>query len=113
VPSHLLVVLAIDLPQMTSAFLLGLLSRCSSHCGIVARRGDFFEPLAAIYPRALGSLASTHLAQGRYTMQDFVREAIRQGMLEAFTLDEKDAPLFQNLNTPSDIAELLPYGKGD
>jgi len=103
--SDLLVVLAVDLPQMTSTFLRGLLPQCSTRCGIVARHGDYFEPLAAVYPRELKTLAASHLAQGRYAMQDLVREALKQKLLREFPLEEKDTALFKNLNTPSDIAE--------
>ncbi len=100
--SDLLVVLAIDLPEMTAAFLRDLLTHCSTDCGAVVRHGIFFEPLAAVYPRQLQALASDHLSQGRYAMQDLVREAITQGLLRDFPLDEKDAALFKNMNNPSD-----------
>jgi molybdopterin-guanine dinucleotide biosynthesis protein A len=104
--SDLLVALAIDLPRMNSAFLKKLLAQCSSSCGIVARHGDFFEPLAAIYPKGLHVLASEHLRQGRFALQDFVREAARRGLLQTFPLDEGDVPLFKNLNSPADLQEL-------
>jgi len=107
--SDLLVVLAIDLPQMATAFLQSLLTRCSTGCGIVARHGDFFEPLAAVYPKKLHALATTHLTQGRFAMQDLIREAIQQGLLRDFPLDENDAALFQNLNSPADIPEPSPH----
>jgi len=106
--TDLLLVLAIDLPQMSATFLSGLLSRCSAQCGIVARRGDFFEPLAAVYPQQVRTLAAGQLIQGRHAMQDLVREAIAQGLLQEFPLDEKDVPLFKNVNQPSDLADLSP-----
>lgn len=102
--SDLLVALAIDLPRMDALFLKNLLARCSPSCGVVARHGDFFEPLAAIYPKGPHILAAEHLSQRRYVMQDFVREAVRRGMLQAFPLEEKDIPLFKNLNSPADLA---------
>ncbi len=79
----------------------------------MARNGDFFEPLAAIYPRQLAALSSEHLAQGRYVMQDFVREAIQQGTLREISIVEKDAALFKNLNSPSDVTGLSPQRFGD
>jgi molybdopterin-guanine dinucleotide biosynthesis protein A len=104
--SDLLIVLAVDLPHMTSMYLRLLLVKCSADCGAVVR-GEFYEPLAAIYPKALQHLAAHHLAQGRHAMQDFVREAIELGRLRKFHLDEKDAALFRNLNSPDD----LPRGR--
>jgi len=100
--SDLLLVLAIDLPRMPPAFLQSLLARCSSECGIVVRHGEYFEPLAAVYPKKLQPLASEHLAHSRYAMQDFVREGIRAGLLCEVPLEEKDVSLFQNVNCPED-----------
>jgi molybdopterin-guanine dinucleotide biosynthesis protein A len=100
--SDLLVVLAVDLPEMNSTFLKKLSGRCSTSSGVVAQRGDFFEPLAAVYPKSLHVLAMSHLRQGRYALQDFVREGMRLGSLQTFSLGEEDAPLFKNLNSPAD-----------
>jgi molybdopterin-guanine dinucleotide biosynthesis protein A len=103
--SNLLVALAIDLPRMNAAFLKDLLARCSPSCGVAARHGDFFEPLAAIYPKGLHALAEEHLSQKRYAMQDLIREAVQRGLLQAFPLNEKDVPLFKNLNSATDLQE--------
>ena len=101
--SDLLVALAIDLPRMNAAFLKSLQARCSISCGVVVQHGDFFEPLAAIYPKSLHRLAAEHLRQQRYALQDFVREAVRAGSLQAIPLEERDSPLFKNLNSPADL----------
>ncbi len=101
--SDLLVVLAVDLPQMTAHFLSTMLTRCSASCGLVARHGDFFEPLAAIYPKEMSSLAADFLEQGRHAMQDLVREAMNDGLLQAYALEEDEIPLFRNLNSQNDL----------
>jgi molybdopterin-guanine dinucleotide biosynthesis protein A len=111
--SDFLVVLAIDLPQMNETFLRSLLARCSAGCGAVAHHGDFFEPLAAVYPRQLRSLVATHLSEGRHVMQDLVREAVKQGLLKSYPLEETDLALFKNLNRPSDLAEFLSHRTED
>jgi molybdopterin-guanine dinucleotide biosynthesis protein A len=100
--SDLLVVLAVDLPQMTFGFLKKLLERCSPSFGIVAQHGNFFEPLAAVYPKSLHVFATDHLRQKRYALQDFVREGMRLGSLQIFPLGDDDIPLFKNLNSPAD-----------
>jgi molybdopterin-guanine dinucleotide biosynthesis protein A len=100
--SDLLVVLAIDLPQMTATFLHRLLEKCSSNCGAVVEHGNFFEPLAAVYPRSLRELVSEQLRQGRLALQDIVQAGRHAGMLHVFPLEEKDTPLFQNVNSPED-----------
>jgi molybdopterin-guanine dinucleotide biosynthesis protein A len=101
--SDLLVALAVDLPRMNAAFLRKLLGQCSASCGVVCRRGDFFEPLAAIYPRELRGLAAEHLAQGWHALQDLVREAVQREMLRVVSPGEGDESLFKNLNSPDDL----------
>jgi molybdopterin-guanine dinucleotide biosynthesis protein A len=103
VQSDLLVVLAVDLPQMTTAYLRGLVERCSLSCGVVAQSGKYFEPLAAIYPKEASSLAAEHLEQGRYAMQDFVREAIQRKMLHVLPVTDLESHFFKNLNSPADL----------
>src|SRR4051812_31151961 len=50
-------VLAIDLPRMNAEWFARLREKVAPRVGAVGRRGDFFEPLAAFYPRAMMSLA--------------------------------------------------------
>jgi molybdopterin-guanine dinucleotide biosynthesis protein A len=102
--SDLLLVLAIDLPEMNAEFLQRMLARCGPGRGIVAYGQERFEPLAAVYPRQMGSLAQRHLAQKRHALQDFVREGEREGLVERLTLEASDAPLFRNVNSPADLA---------
>ncbi len=103
--TDLLVLLAVDLPRMNLAFLEGLLAPCTQERGMVARHGDFFEPMAAVYPKRLHLLAAEYLAEGRHVMQDFIREAVQQEALATVQLEERDRALFKNLNSPSDLTE--------
>jgi molybdenum cofactor guanylyltransferase len=97
------VVLAIDLPDMTSAFLRRLLPAASGRSGVVPMLEDRFEPLAAIYPQSLAPLAAQHLAAERRSMRDFVREGIAARRLEAHQVADADRALFRNVNTPADL----------
>ncbi len=45
-----LIVLAVDLPQMTPKWFNQLAADCAPGRGAVGRRGKFYEPLAAIHP---------------------------------------------------------------
>ncbi len=101
--NDLLVVLAIDLPGMTSTFLSSLLMHCTTQAGAVAQNGRFFEPLAAVYPKVLAGLAREHLKAGRHALQDFIREALPGNHLVTFPLSETEALLFKNLNSPADL----------
>lgn len=93
-------VLAIDLPQMTETWFGLLRAGCSAGVGVVGRRGDFFEPLAAIYPRELKSLAQDALAAGAYALQPLLTKAVAQGLLRVRPIAAAEAPLFENWNAP-------------
>ncbi|MCX6894634.1 MAG: NTP transferase domain-containing protein [Verrucomicrobia bacterium] len=54
----LLLVLAVDLPDMTGKFLQKLIARCDPHTGVVPKRANGFEPLAAISPKSAVAPAS-------------------------------------------------------
>jgi molybdopterin-guanine dinucleotide biosynthesis protein A len=90
--TDLLVVLAIDLPQMDADYLAALVGRCTPVRGAVPDRAGNFEPLAAVYPALLQDLAADRLRQGRYAMHDFV------------PVSDKDHAKFTNLNWPEDLA---------
>jgi molybdopterin-guanine dinucleotide biosynthesis protein A len=101
--SDLLVVLAIDLPQMNAAFLKRLLASCTPTCGVAMKRDFYFEPLAAVYPKAMGALAEAHLHQGRYALQDLLGEADLKGMMHSIQLGDENRSLFKNVNAPDDL----------
>jgi molybdopterin-guanine dinucleotide biosynthesis protein A len=98
-----LIVLAVDLPEMEGEVLFNLLARCTKRRGAVYQHGEFFEPLAAIYPKMSQALAADHLAQGRYAMQDFIREAVQREMMAVVPLPEGEVPYFKNVNAPGDM----------
>jgi molybdenum cofactor guanylyltransferase len=101
--SDLLIVLAIDLPRMKAVFLKNLISASSSTCGVVTQNGDYFEPLAAVYPKDLSALANEQLQSGHHAMQDLIREGVKLGLLKSFPLTEDDFPLFKNVNSAADL----------
>ena len=96
-----LAVLAIDLPRMTTDWFDRLHGDCAPGMGAVGRREDFFEPLAAIYPRELMPLAWQALAKGEHSLQRLLATAVTQGLMRVRQIDETDAPLFENWNEPS------------
>jgi molybdenum cofactor guanylyltransferase len=95
-----LAVLAIDLPRLTPEWLAARLAECPAGAGIVAGRGDFFEPLAAIYPREFKPLARAALARGDHSLQRLVAEAVAQRLLRVHAIPAEEAPLFENWNEP-------------
>ena len=101
-----LVVLAIDMPQMSTEFLTELVSQATSTHGIVPRLNQRWEPLAAVYPTQLANLASERLRGNDRSLQGFVTEAEQTGQIQALEVDsETRADLFRNLNSPSQSAD--------
>jgi len=104
-PSELLVVLAVDMPEMNAAFLRRMLATCSPGCGAVARHGDFFEPLAAVYPKEIAPLATKQLEANRLALQDFMVRGIETGVLRSISVASEDRALLRNLNEPRDLSK--------
>ncbi len=98
-----LVVLAIDLPAMTAVF-LSALQRIATAAGrgVVPKSEEWFEPLAAIYPRRCLPLVEECLRGEDHSLQHFVRLAVQEGHLAVFQITQENGSLFQNLNQPSD-----------
>lgn len=96
----LLVVLAVDLPRMSADFLLSLFRDAQ---GAVPGGPDGFEPLAAVYPVACASLTARALRSGDFSMQNFVRKAVDQGLVAERKISPSERMLFANLNTPADL----------
>jgi len=100
--SHL-VVLAVDLPMMTSDFLQLLLALCGHNRGAVPRNAASFEPLAAVYPASCALLANAALRSGDLSLQSFVRKGMSEKWLVERKISAAEVPLFTNLNTPADL----------
>ncbi|TCO94797.1 molybdopterin-guanine dinucleotide biosynthesis protein A [Chthoniobacter flavus] len=100
----LLCVLAIDLPWMTTAFLERLVKIATlDGRGIVPRNGDYFEPLAAVYPRGILSLVDAHLRRGDHSMQRLIQRAVDLDLMIVDPLPEDERSLFRNVNAPADL----------
>jgi molybdopterin-guanine dinucleotide biosynthesis protein A len=102
----LLVVLGIDLPLLPAGLLHDLLTESTPQCGAVIMNGEgeYYEPLAAVYPRAMLALAEEQIAGGHLSMQAFIRFGAERGLLRvpALTLEKE---WFTNLNAPDDVPQ--------
>ena len=102
----LLLVLAVDMPHMTSAFLRErLLAEFDDEHGLVFKGAHGFEPLAAIYTLSMLSLFEAALQSGRLGLQSLIAEAVELGLMKVIDMKPADEPFFRNVNTPADIAE--------
>ena len=69
--SSMLLVLAVDLPGMSTEFLRRLAAGCSETCGVIPKLAGHVEPLAAFYPKATQSLAIAALERKSFAVKDF------------------------------------------
>jgi molybdenum cofactor guanylyltransferase len=100
----LVAVIAVDLPAMTPDWFMSLLTECTDECGIVGRKGEYFEPLAAIYPRELKWVAWESLARGDYSLQQLIAAGVTKGLLRVREIGGTEEPLFTNWNREDDRA---------
>ncbi|MDZ4816181.1 MAG: molybdenum cofactor guanylyltransferase [Verrucomicrobiota bacterium] len=99
-----LVVLAVDLPNMTEHFLKKLMGLTTEQCGVVPQsKNGLFEPLAATYPKGLYDLALAQLTGGQLALQTLVKNAIAKGLVTPMNLIEQDLSLFKNWNSSEDL----------
>ena len=101
----LLLVLAVDLPRMTPAFLNTLIRHCQAETGAVPERAGMLEPLAAVYPKRNHALAVEALNAGRSAARDFAEACAAQGMVRKFPILPSDARCFDNWNSLADVEE--------
>ena len=102
--SPLLLVLAVDLPQVTPVFLRKLISRCTADNGVVPRCRDELEPLVAAYPKHCLALVREALAQGQLAARDFAEACLRSGAVREFQIATRDLACLANWNSPADLS---------
>ncbi len=95
-----ILVLAVDLPEMTAKYLSGLLAATTPERGIVGARDGFYEPLAAVYPRRAAALAAEVAVDPDHSMQHFVRRAVAADLLAVRPITRPEEIFFRNVNTP-------------
>jgi molybdopterin-guanine dinucleotide biosynthesis protein A len=96
---HVLV-LAVDLPQMNAEWLRRLTTEATPGVGAVGRRENFFEPLAAIYPREMMPLFWEAVAGAQYALQPVLARAEQAGQLRVKQIGAAEAAWFENWNEP-------------
>lgn len=99
----LTLVLAVDLPHMTTAFLQTLAQNCAPDAGVVPEIRGQLEPLAAIYPKRCQALALDCLRQGRRAARHFAELCRAAGAVHTFPVPTQHLRCFDNWNTPQDL----------
>lgn len=102
--SPLLLVLAVDLPHMTTRFLKKMFTRCDRWTGVVPEMNHELEPLAAIYPKRCHALAFEAIAKSRRAARDFAAACLHERAVRTVPVSAKDAVCFANWNSPTELA---------
>jgi molybdopterin-guanine dinucleotide biosynthesis protein A len=102
--SPLVLVLAVDLPHMATAFLRKLVAKCDRLTGVVPKLNDRLEPLAAIYPRRCHALAFDFLVRPRRAVCDFAHRCVQERAVRTVAVAPAEAGCFANWNQPADLA---------
>lgn len=98
-----LIALAVDMPLMTTKHLRLLCNFADQRTGVVPMIGERFEPLAAVYPKALQwRFAEAVTNESDASLQRLVRRCVAEKSLRAFCVASSDAALYANLNNPTD-----------
>ncbi len=94
--------LAIDMPGAGAAWFAPLLAAATPARGAVYRNGNYFEPLAALYPLAALDAAARRIAARTLSMQALCEELGRAGLLAILDLPATLRPSAANLNDAAD-----------
>ena len=108
----LLLVLAVDLAQMTPVFLRKLADHCDRLTGVVPKLRGALEPLAAIYSKRCQDFARDCLVNFRHSARDFAEACIREGAVRIFPVSKVDARCFENWNMPCQVTARNPAPAG-
>ena len=96
-------VIAVDLPHLTAAYLEKLLASGGGTTGVVPRGGGVYEPLVGLYPKKLLPVIETALAVGRLSLQPMLTAAVADGLLRPLAIETHEQVLFTKWNTPADV----------
>lgn len=109
----LLLVLAVDMPQMTTAVLSVLLEQSGGKLGIIPRVAGHAEPLVALYPKVAAPLAAkmlgasvTEPGAGSPGAGVFAARCVRAGGARYHDLPDNFAVCFKSWNAPQDVISL-------
>jgi len=90
-----LVVLAIDMPAMTSEYLKRLCSKLQPGVGVIPiLDSDKPEPLAAIYPIGATPYFSASLVGNDFSLRSVIRRLMGDGLINGLPIDENDKAWF-------------------
>jgi molybdopterin-guanine dinucleotide biosynthesis protein A len=100
--THLLA-LAVDLPEMSTEHLLTLWRCARLGLGVIPQWDNHYEPMAAIYPASVASMAERALAAGNLALQAFIERILEHNCVCVHPISISDRQLYRNVNSPEDL----------
>lgn len=97
-----LLVLAVDMPDMTPAFLAEILAQSPEGSALFFRTSHGIEPLAGLYTPAMIPLFEAAVAASRFSLRRLIEDVVEQGLALVLPLSPADEGLFNNANTPGE-----------
>ena len=102
-PTDLVLLLAVDVPKMSASYLQKLVAAAAPGVGVLPTRGDFIEPLVALYPKAALPVVEQLIEEKQYKLQGVRDAGLAAGWLQSFPMESEDEALFANWNRPEDV----------
>ena len=97
-----LLVLAVDLPEMSAEWLRRLAAEYPDELGLIPKRNECIEPLAAFYPVSARPLAVELLNAGNNSVAQFARRCVAARLARFRELTAGEEKYFTNWNLPGD-----------
>lgn len=98
-----LVVVAIDIPFLTTDYLRKLIALSEGSIGTVPHGTRGFEPLVALYPKTLVPILESSIQQGRFSLQRLLVKLAEDNIIKPVKIDHPEASIFINCNSPADL----------
>jgi molybdopterin-guanine dinucleotide biosynthesis protein A len=98
-----LLVLAVDLPEMTETFLNAMAEASPEHLGAIPRMRGRIEPLAAFFSKNSLRLAQIALRSNNYSVTAFSQQCVHAGIAKFIELPDHQARCFTNWNSSIDV----------
>jgi molybdopterin-guanine dinucleotide biosynthesis protein A len=97
-------VIACDMPYPSRRLVRRILSEAPGNDAVVPRRGDYIEPLFAVYRRDIRDRIRARLESHRLKIHDLIRELnVHYLDEEEIAASDPDFRSFFNINTPEDL----------
>jgi molybdopterin-guanine dinucleotide biosynthesis protein A len=100
--TDLLLVLAVDMPAMSRAYLEKIVGLAGPK-GVVPEDGGFFEGLASVYPRSIRGLVDEALDGQDRSLQALVGRASSADLVTPIAIEPANRVLFRNVNRAGDL----------